>query len=78
MDLSHPVVQAIERHLAVHPNAADSADGIARWWLGSLVPPPPREEVQRALGLLEAAGRMRSRSLPDGTLLYSSDAGFTQ
>lgn len=78
MDLSHPVVQAIERHLASHRHAADSAEGVARWWLGSLVPPPRLEEVEEALALLAAQGRLRHRSLPDGTLLYSSEAGFTQ
>lgn len=78
MDLSHPVVQGIERHLLSHPHAADSAEGVARWWLGSLSPPPRQDEVEQALELLVARGRLRCRGLSDGTRLYSSEAGFTQ
>jgi hypothetical protein len=78
MDVSHPVVMAIERHLASHPHAADSAEGVARWWLDALAPLPRQDEVAQALTLLVNLGRLRCRSLSDGTLLFSSEAGFTQ
>jgi len=58
-------------YLASHPLAADSVDGVARWWLGPARASVTVEQVERALELLVARGRMRHLRLTDGTVLYS-------
>ncbi len=52
------IEQAILRHVQAHPNAADTVEGIARWWLEDFGPEPSRSAVQQALDRLEAAGQM--------------------
>jgi Fe2+ or Zn2+ uptake regulation protein len=65
------IAAEIERYLARHPNAADSADGIHRWWL------PPRfgeqslEAVEAALDLLVERGLMSKTVLEGGRVIYS-------
>ena len=62
---------AIKDHLRRHPLAADSAEGVARWWLGLAHANVTVAQVERALNLLVAGREMRSLSLMDGTILYS-------
>jgi Fe2+ or Zn2+ uptake regulation protein len=68
------VVALVLAYLAGHPHAADSPDGVARWWLGddgrfSVA------EVERALERLVAAGHLRRQKLADGTRLYAALRG---
>ena len=65
------VAVAIRDHLRRYPLAADSASGVARWWLGTDFVGVPVDQVERALDLLVARQAMRSLRLMDGTLLYS-------
>ena len=65
------IAAAILAHLAAHPFAADSADGVARWWLGSSLAHVPPGQVEQALDLLVARGALRRLKLMDGTILYS-------
>ena len=65
------VAVAILDHLQRFPLAADSASGVAGWWLGADFAGVPVEQVERALDLLVARQAMRSLRLMDGTLLYS-------
>lgn len=58
-------------HLRRHPLAADSVEGVARWWLGPAHANVTVAQVERALNLLVARQEMRSLSLMDGTILYS-------
>jgi hypothetical protein len=60
----------LERYLDRHPAAADTVDGIARWWLAGPVQ-PPLGEVQAALDLLIQRGVLSRRALPDGNALYA-------
>lgn len=62
---------AIEDHLARHPQAADSVDGVARWWLGARGRHASPADVERALATLVAQQRLRCVRLADGTVLYS-------
>lgn len=65
------LVKAIEGYLAAHPLAADSLDGVARWWLGSRGIHATVQEVEQALNALVAGRRLRQTRLADGTVLYS-------
>ena len=65
------VALAIVEHLRTHPLAADSADGVARWWLGPAHAGVTLEQVEQALELLVARGTLRRLRLMDGTVLYA-------
>ena len=67
-------VQEILAYLASHPQAADSAHGVARWWLGPHRSALPLSDVESALRQLVARQELRQESLSDGTTLYSSNA----
>jgi DNA-binding MarR family transcriptional regulator len=64
------VIDAILRYLYAHPLAADSAEGIAKWWL-------PAEwcvdvhTVEAALKRLLEQGLIQRRDNPDRHVLYS-------
>ena len=63
---------AILRYCADHPNAADTLDGVRRWWLAD--PTRTTGEVEAALDALVAAGLLDIRRLPDGTAIYFTRA----
>jgi len=68
------LIEAIEAHLATHPLAADSAEGVARWWLaGHGVVASPRD-VELALATLVRQRRLRRVRLADGNTLYCGGA----
>lgn len=62
----------IARYLAEHPAAADTLEGIRRWWLVRQRYDEASEQVQRALDRLEASGRVTKQVLPDGTAIYGA------
>jgi hypothetical protein len=62
---------AITDHLRRHPLAADSAEGVARWWLGPAHAGVTVAQVERALNLLVARQKLRRLRLMDGTILYT-------
>ena len=64
--------KAIERHLAVHPLAADTAQGIVASWLPAHGFEDAAEHIGEALEQLLADGRLRAYELPDGNVLYSA------
>lgn len=67
---------AILRYLADHPDAADTARGIARYWTSEeatpRTEPPPPDTVQRALDALVAQGRIACATLAGGERVYES------
>ena len=65
--------RAILDHLDAHPHAADSAEGVARWWLGPRAVAAAPGAVETALGELVRRGQLRCVRLPDGTALYSKE-----
>lgn len=76
-DMNRPhqqaLIDAILAYLSHHPQAADSADGVTRWWLARNGAGPSRLEVEQALATMVQRGLLRRVELPDGTVLYSCD-----
>ncbi|MGG5820918.1 hypothetical protein [Falsiroseomonas sp. HW251] len=66
------VAAEIADHLAAQPRAADSAEGIRRWWLAPRIGERHPAIVQAALERLEATGVARSRRLGDGSVVWGA------
>ncbi|MDP1832258.1 MAG: hypothetical protein Q8K67_09380 [Geothrix sp.] len=62
----------ILRYLHDHPEAADSLDGIASWWLPQSGFTAATEAVQEALARLVEEHRIARIDLADGRTLYQS------
>lgn len=62
----------IERYLTEHPRAADTVDGVWTVWVAHRRHEASRATVLQALTRLAERGVVRSRPLPDGTIVYSS------
>jgi hypothetical protein len=67
-------IRAIEAHLASHPLAADSADGVARWWVAAHGVVSSASVVEQALAMLVRQRRLRQVQLADGNTLYCGAA----
>lgn len=65
------VANRIKWYLGHHPNAADTAEGIASWWLGSLSDTVPREVLVIVLERLVEESVLEKRQLPAGITVYS-------
>ena len=65
------IANAVLHHLQAHPLAADSVEGVARWWLGPALANVRVEQVERALDLLVSRHALRRLSLMDGSILYA-------
>jgi hypothetical protein len=66
---SQPLIRQLLAHVAAHPGASDTAEGIARWWLN------PKEwvdmhELTAALDVLVARGVMAEQHAADGRCRY--------
>lgn len=68
--------EAIRGYCAAHRHAADTVDGITRWWLTQLGP-CAIADVQSALEELVEASLIARRTLPDGTVLYGATSSKT-
>ena len=66
------LIEAIEAHLATHPLAADSAEGVARSWLAAHGVVASPHDVELALAALVQRRRLRRVQLADGNTLYCS------
>ena len=67
------IARDLESYVAIHPAAADTIEGIARWWLARPVQ-PARSQVAAALEALVRKGVLSRRSLPDGNFIYARAA----
>lgn len=67
---SSAIVEAVRQYLTRHPNAADSLEGILRWWLPKDLQRVPVGLLGQALEVLVATGEVHKRTLPDGSSLY--------
>ena len=65
------VAAAIVDYVHAHPRAADSADGVHRWWIGGQHAGPGLDVVESALDLLVERHVLRRLPLGDGSVLYA-------
>lgn len=72
------VTEAIQAYLTHHPLAADSAEGIASWWLPGGGLEVSVEEVCTALARLIDQGLVAWRQLPDGRHIYGAAISSTK
>jgi hypothetical protein len=66
------IAHDIERYLWDHRGAADTAEGIARWWLTSRAILAERMQVEAALEVLIRRGVVARHLLPDGNCVYAA------
>jgi len=64
--------RSIRAYLAAHPNAADSAVGIQRWWLPDELAFASITQLVTALRAVVATGGLAEHHLPDGSVIYSA------
>jgi hypothetical protein len=64
------LVLEIRRYLQAHPRAADSAEGIATWWIAG-AQHSGLDAVESALERLVGTGEIRKQVLPDGKTVYA-------
>ena len=60
----------ILRYLQIHPNAADSLNGIVDWWLPSQYKNEDVEKIEQVLEQLITDGLVKKVFLIDKTVLY--------
>jgi hypothetical protein len=58
--------------MLANPEAADSLDGVHRWWLQPGLRDEAPERVEEALRLLVTEGVLRQVLQEDGRVIYSS------
>lgn len=58
----------IQRYCAQHRNAADTVEGVRRWWISDSS--CPLDDVEQALEGLVQTGVLARRTLPDGNVIY--------
>lgn len=61
----------ITDYLEVHPDAADTIEGVIQWWLPPLAAGVSVATVQRALDELVSRGRIVRRVLVDGAVIFA-------
>ena len=64
------VAQRILHYLRIHPEAADTAEGVARWWLGRLKVDGGIELVAEALDRLFREGLVIQSVTRNGNTIY--------
>ena len=66
----HEIADEIRRYLSAHPNAADSREGVLRWWLTRQRIEESADTVQRALDHLVGQNLIHVQHLADGTVVF--------
>jgi hypothetical protein len=84
MDLSSQVahdetidrlLRAIVRYVTAHPNASDTVEGVARWWVAADAEQVPLDVLRHALDLLTDRQVLTRRELRDGRHVYAVSTG---
>jgi hypothetical protein len=71
-DAVRAIAAEIEQYIALHPGAADTADGIQRWWLSRQLADESAAMLAEALVCLTDRGVIARTTLPDGRTLYAA------
>lgn len=66
------IVRSLIRYLRDHPQASDTSEGIAHWWLAADHPQVSLPAVEAALAWLEAQGIVESLHAADGRVRWRS------
>lgn len=64
------ITKEIERYLLTHPYAADTIEGIAKWWLQQQRYTDSIECIHDALDVLVKRGLVKKRTNADGKNIY--------
>ncbi|HET7065477.1 MAG TPA: hypothetical protein VFI49_14490 [Rudaea sp.] len=67
---SAEVAATVLAYLQRHPDAADTLEGIVRWWLPQQRYETEKARIEQVLETLVGVGTLRRERLPDGALLY--------
>jgi hypothetical protein len=67
------ITDQIECYLKNHPNAADTIEGITKWWLAGQGIEVSSLIVQQALNYLESKSAVKCNANPCGNKVYSSN-----
>ena len=74
-DPTRALAAEVLRYISRHPGAADTTEGIERWWLPDGIAAHRAAELEAALERLVRDGVLARRRLPDGRVLYAAAAG---
>ncbi len=66
------IANAIRRYISSRPNASETVEGVARWWLLRQRYEDSLEVVQEALNYLESEGKVTRLKIPGGKIVYCS------
>lgn len=69
-DLINLVADVLKNHISKHPYAADSIDGILRWWLPQDLN-IPSHLLELALEKLVAEKKLKKTFIADGNVIYA-------
>jgi hypothetical protein len=69
-DDARAVAVEIVRYLRDHSEAADTVEGVARWWLSRQRYEDARATVEQAMAILVDGRMVEKHTLPDGTAVY--------
>lgn len=64
------VLVEVLRYLQAHPHAADTIEGIRRWWLAPTLGAVSAEALDQALARLVESGHVQRDALGDGRFVY--------
>jgi len=71
LDIAHNISCYLDRH----ENAADTLEGVIKWWLKRQCCEESEVQVQRAIDYLCCQGRINKIILSEGKALYASTTG---
>ena len=72
---SKVLAEQIERYLDSHPDAADSLEGIVKWWIPHQQYIESVDKVYKALNYLVENGMLSQKTLSDGSKIYVKKNG---